>query len=112
MKDAQRVFNKMPMHNAVSWIAMLKGYAMHGQGKEALAHFKWMCEDGVEIDSVTFVCALLACSQPCRPDVFDSMREAYRIPVTVNHYACKVDLLGHAWWPSGQGRGCEEDNAL
>ncbi|KAH9534168.1 hypothetical protein CY35_18G092800 [Sphagnum magellanicum] len=55
MKDAQRVFNKMPMHNAVSWIAMLKGYAMHGQGKEALAHFKWMCEDGVEIDSVTFI---------------------------------------------------------
>ncbi len=67
MKDAQRVFNKMPVRNAVSWIAMLKGYAMHGQGKEALVHFKWMCEDGVEIDSVTFVCALLACSQPCRP---------------------------------------------
>ncbi len=75
MEDAQRVFNKMPVRNAVSWTAMLKGYAMHGQGKEALAHFKWMCEDGVEIDSVTFVCALLACSQPCRPDVFDSMRK-------------------------------------
>jgi len=46
------------------------------------------------------------------PDVFDSMREAYRIPVTVNHYACKVDLLGCACWPSGQGRGGDEDNAL
>jgi pentatricopeptide repeat protein len=100
MEDAQRVFNKMPVRNAVSWTAMLKGYAMHGQGKEALAHFKWMCEEGAEIDSVTFVCVLLACSHAGLVNeglhAFDSMREVYRIPATVDHYACKVDLLGRA----------------
>ncbi len=100
MEDAQRVFNKMPIRNAVSWTAMLKGYAMHGQGKEALAHFKWMCEEGAEIDSVTFVCVLLACSHAGLVNeglhAFDSMREVYRIPATVDHYACKVDLLGRA----------------
>jgi len=100
MEDAQRVFNKMPVRNAVSWTAMLKGYAMHGQGKEALAHFKWMCEEGADIDSVTFVCVLLACSHAGLVNeglhAFDSMREVYRIPATVDHYACKVDLLGRA----------------
>ncbi len=100
MDDAWRVFNKMPVRNVVSWTAMLKGYAMHGQGMEALAHFKWMCEEGVEIDGVTFVCLLLACSHAGLVNeglhAFDSMMNVYRIPPTVDHYACKVDLLGRA----------------
>jgi pentatricopeptide repeat protein len=100
MDDAWRVFNKMPVRNVVSWTAMLKGYAMHGQGREALAHFKWMCEEGVEIDGVTFVCLLLACSHAGLVNeglhAFDSMMNVYRIPPTVDHYACKVDLLGRA----------------
>jgi len=51
--EAWRVFDKMPTQNVVSWRAMLKGFAMHGYGKEALAHFKWMCQAGVEINSVS-----------------------------------------------------------
>jgi hypothetical protein len=30
----------MPMHDMVTWIAMFKGYALHGLGKEALKHFE------------------------------------------------------------------------
>jgi pentatricopeptide repeat protein len=50
MEDVLRVFNKMPIHDVVSWMTMLKCYA----------HFKWMCEKGVlEIDNVCHFCLFL-----------------------------------------------------
>ncbi|KAH8934858.1 hypothetical protein BDL97_17G001400 [Sphagnum fallax] len=100
MEDAWRVFTKMPLRNVIAWTAMLKGYAMHGHGREALAHFEWMCEEAVPINNVTFVCLLSACSHAglvyeglC---YFDSMGSVYDVSVTVEHYACMVDLLGRA----------------
>jgi pentatricopeptide repeat protein len=62
LEDTWRVFNKMPIHDMVSWTTMLGGYAMHGQGKEALRHFEQMCEKGVEIDKIAFISLLSACS--------------------------------------------------
>jgi pentatricopeptide repeat protein len=62
MEDACRVFNTMPSHDVVSWNALLGGFAMHGQHKEALVHFERMCEEGVHPDDITFVCLLSACS--------------------------------------------------
>jgi pentatricopeptide repeat protein len=59
MEDAQRVFNKMPSHDVVSWNAILGGCAMHGHGNEALKHFEQMCEKGVQPDDITFVCLLV-----------------------------------------------------
>jgi pentatricopeptide repeat protein len=35
---------------------------MHGHAKEALKHFQWMCEEGVQPDDFTFVCLLSGCS--------------------------------------------------
>jgi pentatricopeptide repeat protein len=60
MEDAQRVFNNMPLHDVVSWNAILGGCAMHGHGKEALRHFELMCEEGVKPNDITFVCLLSA----------------------------------------------------
>jgi hypothetical protein len=42
MDDACKVFNKMTSRDVVSCNALLGGYAMHGQGKIALKHFKLM----------------------------------------------------------------------
>jgi pentatricopeptide repeat protein len=42
MDDACKVFNKMTSRDVVSCNALLGGYAMHGQGKIALKHFKPM----------------------------------------------------------------------
>jgi pentatricopeptide repeat protein len=41
---------------------MLQGFAMHGHGDEALEHFEHMCEEGIEVHSVAFICLLSACS--------------------------------------------------
>jgi pentatricopeptide repeat protein len=46
----------MPSQNVVTWTAILGGCAMHGCGKEALKHFEWMCEEGVQPNDVTFTC--------------------------------------------------------
>jgi pentatricopeptide repeat protein len=100
MEDACRVFNTMPAHDVVSWNALLGGFAMHGQGKEALVHFERMCEEGVHPDDITFVCLLSACSHAGFVDeglrFYALMTTVYRIPAKLEHYTCMVDLLGRA----------------
>ncbi|KAH9544539.1 hypothetical protein CY35_13G126800 [Sphagnum magellanicum] len=100
MEDACRVFNSMPSHDVVSWNALLGGFAMHGQGKEALVHFEQMCEEGVHPDDITSVCLLSACSHAGFVDEglrFNAlMTTVYRIPAKLEHYTCMVDLLGRA----------------
>jgi pentatricopeptide repeat protein len=100
MEDAKRVFNEMPLRDVVSWNTILRGFAMHGHGKEALTYFEQMCEEGVQPDDITFVCLLSACSHAglvhegmC---FYASMKEVYMISPTVEHYTCMVDLLGRA----------------
>jgi len=100
MEDAQRVFNKMPSHDVVSWNAILGGCAMHGHGNEALKHFEQMCEEGVQPDDITFVCLLSACSHAGLVDegmrCYVSMTTVYMVSAKLEHYTCMVDLLGRA----------------
>ncbi|CAM6033659.1 unnamed protein product [Sphagnum compactum] len=100
MEDAWRVFNTMPSRDVVSWNAMLGGFALHGHGEEALAHFERMCEEGIEVDNVTFVCLLSACSHAgllCEGlRSFGSMSTVHKISAKLEHYTCMVDLLGRA----------------
>jgi len=100
IEDAQNVFNGMATRNVVSWTAMLGCYAMHGHGKEALGHFEQMCQEDIEMDQVTFVALLSACSHAGLVDegwcYFESMGLVHSISATVEHYACMVDLLGRA----------------
>ncbi len=74
---------------------------MHGHGKEALAHFEHMCVEGTYKDEWDYiVCLLSACSRAGLVDeglvYFDSMSSIYGISAMAEHYACIVDLLGHA----------------
>jgi len=110
LKDAWRVFNKMPSQDVVTWTTILGGCAMHGHGKEALKHFERMCKEGVQPDDITFVCLLSACSHaglvdegmPC----YASMITDHMITPKLEHYTCMVDLLGRA------GRLQEAENMI
>jgi pentatricopeptide repeat protein len=63
LEDAQKVFNRTPRHNVVSWNAMILGHVKCGQGQEALELYqKMQGEEGVQPDSVTFVGELNACA--------------------------------------------------
>jgi pentatricopeptide repeat protein len=98
--DAQQVFNNMATRNVVTWNAMLGGYTMHGHGTEACRHFRQMYEEGLQVDDVSFVCLLSACSHAGLVDegicYFDSMGSVYKISARAEHYTCMVDLLNRA----------------
>ncbi|KAJ7524559.1 hypothetical protein O6H91_17G011300 [Diphasiastrum complanatum] len=61
-EDARELFNSMSERNAVSWNAMIAGYAQNGLGKEALALYEQMKQEGMQPDNVTFVLLLKACA--------------------------------------------------
>jgi len=100
IEDAWRVFNKMPSQDVVTRTGILGGCAMHGHGRETLKHFEWMCEEGVQPNDITFLCVLSACNHAGLVDegmcLYASMVTDYMIPAKLEHYACMVDLLGHA----------------
>ncbi|XP_028216745.1 pentatricopeptide repeat-containing protein At2g40720-like [Glycine soja] len=68
--------------------------------KEAIDLFNKAKEAGLEPDGVTFTGVLAACShaglveEGC--EYFRYMRSEYNSEVTINHYACMVDILGQA----------------
>eukprot|EP00253_Pinus_taeda_P001063 PITA_01063 len=100
LEDARKVFDRMPMWDAISWNAVIWGYAMHGFAKEALQLFDQMERSGTSPDSVTFVGVLGACSHAGLVDVgwkyFEGMRRDYHIIPAMEHYCSMVDLLGRA----------------
>ncbi|KAK4804119.1 hypothetical protein SAY86_003936 [Trapa natans] len=100
LKDAQKFFNENRDHNLVSWTSMMSGYANHGHGKEAVELFNEMREVGFAPDGITFISILMACSHAGLVNegwkFFESLRNDYPSELTINHYACMVDLLGRA----------------
>lgn len=62
LEEAQQIFDKMPMREAVSWTAMTAAYVQHGQGKHALELFEQMKKEGVVLDEITFISIISACS--------------------------------------------------
>ncbi|KAH9287824.1 hypothetical protein KI387_031941 [Taxus chinensis] len=97
---AQRVFDKMPRRDVVSWSTIIAGYGMHGYGEDALKVFYQMQRAGLDPDHITFVGVLSACSHARLLDeglqYFDIMKKTYSIAPRVEHYACIVDLLGRS----------------
>lgn len=83
-----------------SWNAMIAGYGMNGQGREACNLLSEMEEDGYEPNSVTFISLLSSCShsgmieEGCR--IFDIMFKKYQIQPGMEHWTCIVDMFGRA----------------
>ncbi|PRQ25491.1 putative tetratricopeptide-like helical domain-containing protein [Rosa chinensis] len=60
---ASCVFNRMPYRNAVSWGALISGFAQNGFAGHALEMVVEMQSCGFEPESASLVSSLLACSQ-------------------------------------------------
>ncbi|GJT33702.1 pentatricopeptide repeat-containing protein [Tanacetum coccineum] len=97
---ARRVFDELPKKDVFCYNAMLRGFATHGYGREALELFKEMGSEGLAPDDVTMVVVISACSHAGLVDegceFFYDMRERYGLDPKVEHYGCLVDLLGRA----------------
>ncbi|KAK1416890.1 hypothetical protein QVD17_26009 [Tagetes erecta] len=94
------IFKNIKKKDLCSWNIMIKGYGMHGYGKNALKIFNQMISDGYTPDGVTFVSLLSACSHAGLVNdgrrLFNEMKPEFGIDPKIEHYACIVDLLGRA----------------
>ncbi len=70
------------------------------RARKPLDTLKKMCQKGVEIDKITFISLLSACSHADLLDeglhYFESLHLVYGISATVEHYVCIIDLLVQA----------------
>ncbi|CAK7356729.1 unnamed protein product [Dovyalis caffra] len=100
IKVARWIFDRMDVHDMVSWTAIIMGYASHGQAYYAVSLFEQMEMEGVRPTYVAFVAVLTACSHAGMIDAawryFNSMTQNYGIDPGLEHYAAMADLLGRA----------------
>ncbi|KAL2469685.1 putative Pentatricopeptide repeat-containing protein [Abeliophyllum distichum] len=100
IRIARWLFDKMETQDAISWTAMIMGYALHGHACEAILLFTKMEMQGVKPNSVSFVAVLTACSHAGLVDeawkYLRSMTQNYAITPGLEHYAAVSDVLGRA----------------
>ncbi|KAL5555107.1 hypothetical protein UlMin_037343 [Ulmus minor] len=100
IEESKILFNKIPMKDIWTWNVMICGLAAHGLGKEGLALFGKLLDEGLSPNSTSFVGVLNACSREGLVKegrhYFKLMTENYGIKPEMEHYGCMVDLLGRA----------------
>ncbi|KAA8530061.1 hypothetical protein F0562_004770 [Nyssa sinensis] len=100
VRMAKRAFDCLKEKNVKSWTALISGYGMHGNAREALEIFYDMNQANVKPNYITFVSVLAACSHAGLLDEgrhwFKAMQHKFGIEPGVEHYGCMVDLLGRA----------------
>ncbi|KAJ7290872.1 hypothetical protein O6H91_04G032800 [Diphasiastrum complanatum] len=88
MEDAWKVFNNIQERNVVSWTAIIAAYAERGLGKEALALYEQMKQEGVQPNKVTYIVLLKACASVAALEVgrqlhLDFIKRGYELDVIV-----------------------------
>ncbi|WVZ61944.1 hypothetical protein U9M48_011749 [Paspalum notatum var. saurae] len=98
--NARIVFDSLHRRDVVCWSAMISAYANHGESEEALDLFSQMKSEGIRPNSFTFTAVLVACGHSGLVDEglkhFNSILKDYHIALTLEHYACMVDMLGRS----------------
>ena len=100
IENAHEVFKRQQERDLVSWNSMISGYAQHGQANKALEVFEEMQKRNLEMDAVTFVGVISACTHAGLVDkgqnYFNAMINDHHIKPTVEHYSCMIDLYSRA----------------
>ncbi|KAH7561222.1 hypothetical protein JRO89_XS10G0195000 [Xanthoceras sorbifolium] len=100
IESANEVFKRQGERDLVSWNSMISGYAQHGHGKKALEVFREMQRNNMEMDGITFIGVITACTHAGLVDegqqYFDIMVKEHHINPTMEHYSCLIDLYSRA----------------
>jgi pentatricopeptide repeat protein len=100
LPESQDVFDGLEAaRDAISWNALVAGYAQMGESENMFRVLVRMLEEGFEPDSITFTSVLNACSHAGLMEeglaVFELIGD-YGFRPSPDHYTCMVDLLGRA----------------
>ncbi|KAG9155293.1 hypothetical protein Leryth_021325 [Lithospermum erythrorhizon] len=100
LESAEYVFDTMKEKDVVAWSAMIMGFSMNGQSKNALQLFYRMTNENVKPNDATLLGVLCACVHAGLVDegrkLFNNMYEQFGLTPQLEHYSCIVDLLGRA----------------
>ncbi|XP_047980278.1 pentatricopeptide repeat-containing protein At2g27610 isoform X1 [Salvia hispanica] len=100
IESANQVFKRQQERDLVSWNSMISGYAQHGYGEKALGVFKEMQKRNLEMDDITFIGVISACTHTGLVSegeaYFDMMVNKLHISPTMEIYSCMVDLYSRA----------------
>lgn len=100
IEGANEVFKWQKERDLVSWNSMITGYAQHGYGEKALSVFKEMQKRNLEMDEITFIGVISACTHTGLVNegerYFDLMVKKLRISPTMEIFSCMVDLYSRA----------------
>ncbi|XP_058068625.1 pentatricopeptide repeat-containing protein At4g31070, mitochondrial [Magnolia sinica] len=100
LNASHQVFEEMPVRDPVSWSAMISSYGLHGFGTDALQLFHEMQEEGIKPDQIMLLAVLSACNHAGLVNegqkLFDHFIRDQGISLSVEHYACYIDLLGRS----------------
>ena len=84
----------------VVYNAMIAGYGVHGNGKEAMKIFEEMRRKRVKPNEITFIALLNACSHAGMVNeaeyLFDCMETEFGIIPAIEHKTCMVDVYGRS----------------
>jgi len=98
--SAHEVFKRQNERDLVSWNSMISGYAQHGQAKKALEVFEEMQRQKLQVDAITFIGVISACTHAGLVDkgqnYFNVMINDHHINPTMEHYSCMIDLYSRA----------------
>lgn len=98
--DSRKVFDKMSSRNILTWNIMLGACALNGHYMEAIQIFDMMTKERREMDEITYLCILTACSHGGLVEfgryIFASIDLCHGVNYTREHYVCAIDLLGRA----------------
>ncbi|XP_024525730.1 pentatricopeptide repeat-containing protein At4g21065 [Selaginella moellendorffii] len=100
LDNARAIFDSLGKKNTVTWSAILAAYAQNGYETEAIELYHEMVQGGLEVNGITFLGLLFACSHAGRSmdgvDYFVSMIRDFGVVPVFEHYLNLIDLLGRS----------------
>ncbi|KAL3501398.1 hypothetical protein ACH5RR_035847 [Cinchona calisaya] len=100
LSKASDVFGRIACKDVKCWTAMIQGYGVNGEAKNAVTLFHRMEEEDFRPNEVTFLAVLNACSHGGLVtegmSCFRKMVQHYGLTPKIEHYGCMIDLLGRA----------------
>ncbi|KAH7295201.1 hypothetical protein KP509_27G036800 [Ceratopteris richardii] len=99
-EEAHSVFEKLPVHDIVSWAALMAGYAQTGEIEIVFHLFDTMLGEGINPNISIFTILLNICNHRGLLEkgqmYFQMMTEGYSMIPTLDHYTCMVNLYGRS----------------
>ena len=96
LDDAERVFETVTEASLVTWTAMISCYGLHGRGLDSLLLYEKMIAIGLRPNRVTLTAVLSSLGHSGLVDEASRIFGSIGSELSVEHYACMVDLLGRS----------------